>query len=492
MYYNNRKDGVRVENSRDIYEKYYISEERKNELLKKATIVYDTSALLEIYSYSEGTKNIIINSVFDYFKGRLWIPAQVKFEYLKNRERVIKDSISSYQNLIKKLKANKPGGYITKLLDMSGSIISSNLKDIKNELENLESITKEQEKHPYMDENIYSNINGAISSLEDECKRFKESVRDLKKDFDKVIQKKEEIINNSIINDEVLKSINQKIQVGSEYEYDELMEIVKEGKFRYDNMIPPGYSDLDNKKGLDAYGDLILWKQILQYAKQEQTPILFVCNDCKEDWIVDKERRIPRFELLKEFNSSANQPFWIYSFAELLDNVKDKCHIDEKTIKEVKSHQYYEYIKNGNKFFKEAVLELMKDGLNLKLDTTNTSEEFQCTNLEYFDFIDKIETIDKRNIIIGVEIKKHLSVSMINSLANRVDSIVDKYKSDEGCDIFLFYLCTDFDSYDKFSRTINDYSMLIRDKVYITFGYYDNEFSNIPDAIFTWLLGCKH
>ena len=43
----------------------------------------------------------------------------------------------------------------------------------------------------------------------------------------------------------------------------------REGKFRYSEKIPPGYMDeYKNKKdGLQKYGDLFAWKQILDIGK---------------------------------------------------------------------------------------------------------------------------------------------------------------------------------------------------------------------------------
>ena len=69
----------------DLYKKYYLDSETIKEILQNGIVVFDTSALLDLYSYSSETRNEIFNKAFNYLKGRLWIPAQVYFEYLKNK-----------------------------------------------------------------------------------------------------------------------------------------------------------------------------------------------------------------------------------------------------------------------------------------------------------------------------------------------------------------------------------------------------------------------
>ncbi len=71
-----------------------------------------------------------------------------------------------------------------------------------------------------------------------------------------------------------------------------------DGKIRYENKIPPGFKDAEKaSKGEDSYyyfdglrferqyGDLILWKQLLLKASDENVDnIIFITDDSKEDW----------------------------------------------------------------------------------------------------------------------------------------------------------------------------------------------------------------
>ena len=71
----------------DLYKKYYLDSDKVQQILKSGIIVFDTSALLDLYYYSFDTQNEIFRNVFKYLSNRLWIPSQVYFEYLKNRKK---------------------------------------------------------------------------------------------------------------------------------------------------------------------------------------------------------------------------------------------------------------------------------------------------------------------------------------------------------------------------------------------------------------------
>lgn len=74
----------------DLYKKYYLDSDKVQQILKSGIIVFDTSALLDLYYYSFDTQNEIFRNVFKYLSNRLWIPSQVYFEYLKNRKKSLK------------------------------------------------------------------------------------------------------------------------------------------------------------------------------------------------------------------------------------------------------------------------------------------------------------------------------------------------------------------------------------------------------------------
>ena len=108
-------------------------------------------------------------------------------------------------------------------------------------------------------------------------------------------------------------------RIGDKVDDEELSQIKKEGKERFEKSIPPGYKD-DKKKNNEtddnnAYGDLIIWKQIIKFAKGNNVGIVFVTHDQKEDWwnIVKGKTIGPRIELRREFLEETKQFFHMYS-----------------------------------------------------------------------------------------------------------------------------------------------------------------------------------
>ena len=98
----------------DIYHKYYLNQDDILNILKSGLIVFDTSALLDLYYFSESSQSYIINTIFPKLQGRLWLPSQVYFEYIKNKETVLQKQAVSYNLLLKELKDSSKGdgGYV--------------------------------------------------------------------------------------------------------------------------------------------------------------------------------------------------------------------------------------------------------------------------------------------------------------------------------------------------------------------------------------------
>lgn len=140
-------------------------------------------------------------------------------------------------------------------------------------------------------------------------------------------------------------------KVGEPFNKEMTEKICKEGKARFSKMKPPGYVDYREKiKGNDEsdvintfnqFGDLILWKQIIEMAKVEQVPVVFVTGDMKEDWfrIIKGQTIGPQPELLKEIEEEAGVLGYIYSVASFYEQAKRflKKEVRQETVEEVES-----------------------------------------------------------------------------------------------------------------------------------------------------------
>lgn len=278
------------------YDKYVLTDDKEKTLWEDCYFVFDSSVLLDFYSYPETTRNEIYTDIFDKIKSKLWIPAYVQYEYLKNRESVIKKPVN--EKYIPSINVIEP--------------IINYVEQTRMRLKELNERTKDTVKHPHTEQSDILGFRKIIEKYADDVIEFDKNVKE------KIEKQKEEILRLKQ-KDPVLDNFNQYFAVGEEYSFERILEITKEGKHRYEFKIPPGYEDCKEKEGLQIFGDLIIWKQLLDFAYANKSNIVFVCNDLKNDWCVldatTSEKRIksPREELIKEFSDKTGNFFWMYS-----------------------------------------------------------------------------------------------------------------------------------------------------------------------------------
>lgn len=260
-----------------------------NELWRECIFVFDTNILLNLYRYSDETTNEF-TSILLSLKDRVWIPHRVADEYLCNRLKVISEQREEYDSAI-------------------------------SEISKLESRLENSRQHPF------------ISQAE--MKGAKETFKNLTSELNKNKSVHENRLTNDDIKDKIAEIFDNR--VGEAPSTENLISIIKEGEKRYSEKIPPGYSDAKKattddtiKSQTRPYGDLIVWKQILEKSKSEGKPIIFVTDDGKEDWWLRfKGKTIgPRPELIEEFESFSGKSFHMYHPEQFLfqanENLKKK------------------------------------------------------------------------------------------------------------------------------------------------------------------------
>ncbi len=265
----------------------------KQELWQKAIFVFDTNVLLNLYRYSAKTRNSLL-AAFENFKDRVWIPYQVAYEYMHKRCEVIYETVQRYDQFKKEMESFTNKAVETLRLTPSDDEIS-------------------------------------------ELKRYLFKWLDSNKDRNLLVVDAEE--------DEILDKILTIFEgrVGAQIDETELNRIKEDGKKRYEKCIPPGFKDDKKKKNQEddnnAYGDLIIWKQIIKYAKEKGVSIVYVTHDQKEDWwnIIKGKTIGPRIELRKEFITETKQEFHMYSMNGFINtyNKMNKNQIDKSAIEEV-------------------------------------------------------------------------------------------------------------------------------------------------------------
>lgn len=299
---------------------YELSEQELSEIWSndETIIIFDTNILLSLYEYSQDTQDEFFK-IFQIVKDNIWIPFHVALEYQRGRLYVIRKE---------KLSLTK---------------FNTKLDSIKSTVTDEFSSFDFESKHPNLF-SIEEKFRKDICSLVD---RFKTEVAKVDKtqpcatEYDDIRAKLDSLLEG---------------KVGEEPEEAWVLQVAKQGAIRYENKTPPGYMDA-NKDGSSfvhnniryegKFGDLIIWKQILEYLKSASNVknVIFITNDTKEDWcsILDlnsvKHRIGTRPELKSEmYKETGVDSFMMYNANEFLNAVKKYRNVDveDKAIEETK------------------------------------------------------------------------------------------------------------------------------------------------------------
>jgi hypothetical protein len=252
---------------------YGPTEEEFSELWADCLFVLDANVLLNLYRYSPETREELIG-ILEEISDRLWVPHQAAWEYHRNRLAVIERQTAAYDEII------------------------SLLQSARNKLENDLRSSVKPGRHPFI-------------AMDDLVERVQNTFAEIQKELDELKQGHPDMFDDDPIRDGITDLLDEK--VGPKYPSERLEDIYKEGKTRYERQIPPGYLDV-NKGGTRQYGDLVLWFQIIDKARETEKDIILVTDDRKDDWWLRfKGQTIgPRPELVEEMADNAGISFHMY------------------------------------------------------------------------------------------------------------------------------------------------------------------------------------
>lgn len=264
---------------RNIFNGYYRpSDQQFEELWRKGTIALDANVLLNLYRYSTDTRDRLIATLRE-FKQRLWLPHQAAFEFHRNRLPVAFEQLDAYEKL--------------------GVLLESHKSELKKKLGDFK-------RHPLI------RVEALASRLE--------------RGFDSALKTIDEhrLKHPSPTDDDsILNAITDLFdgRVGDPYGDERLAKIYKEGELRYAKLKPPGYKDAQTKKDDGKFGDLIIWFQMIDFAKQTNMPIILVTDDVKEDWWLRVNGKTigPRPELISEMRKESSVDFYIYKTDQFME-----------------------------------------------------------------------------------------------------------------------------------------------------------------------------
>jgi len=261
-----------------LFPGYYTpSNEEFQQLWNECIFGFDTSMLLNIYRYSRETQNVFL-TILEGLKDRIWIPHQAAIEFSKNRATVIESQLNAYDD-------------VARMLDGAYDALDNQLKTFL--------------RHPSIAiADVLAPVRSGLDAAKYALAKNKENHPDLSKG-DPVGDKLFELIDG---------------RVGVPFSNQNLLTIYEEGELRYQLQQPPGYMDTKTKKGNDKYGDLVLWLQVIEYAKKEHKPIILVTGENKEDWWQKEKGKTvsPRPELTNEIHDKSGVGFYLYQSAQFL------------------------------------------------------------------------------------------------------------------------------------------------------------------------------
>jgi len=298
---------------------YPPSDAEFKELWQSAVIVVDANVVLNLYRYPEQARDDLLDSLAK-FSNRLWIPYYAALEYQRNRLTVIADQKKRFREV--------------------EEIIEQSISSLRNKLDGLQ--LKRRHSTIEVDE-FLATIDTATGKFQENLSKLSENQNDVQS---------EDHLRTRI--DQLFEGLVGKPPTNQK----DLDQLWKEGAERYSRRMPPGYMDQKKEKDNEpdefqfdglvfrrSFGDLLLWQQIISYAKENQMKnVILVTDDEKEDWwwTIDSggKRRIgPRPELTNEITREAGVvSFFMYNSEQFLRRASEflKVQVPEESISQVR------------------------------------------------------------------------------------------------------------------------------------------------------------
>ena len=314
-----------------------------DKIWEKGIFFFDTNVLLDLYRLPISAKDDLLKILENKeFNKRICLPFQTLQEFLNNRQNVIREQKTKYNQ-------------VEQILEDTLVKYNSTMNELKKKLNDL----KLEQKHSSIKPSLYindKNIEAGSKFIEE----FKNILKEQEAEQNDIQHKDE-------LKDKILNIFNNKIQENPLFVND-FSKFYKEAEERYKQKIPPGYED-EKKEGVYTYknnhykrkfGDLFLWKEIMEIVKTKKIQYaVLITSDIKEDWIykVKGQKAGVRKELLDEIytNCPDLDTFHMYDTSSFLFSAQtyiDKS-IKDESVEEAKNlnyeTDYLEILKNIRK-----------------------------------------------------------------------------------------------------------------------------------------------
>ncbi len=302
-----------------------LTQEDYKNLFEEGLFVFDTNVLLDLYRLPNEAKEDLFKILESkQLKNRVWLPFQVHLEYVLNKKSEIREQNTKFD-----VVSDKVDGFQSEIQKLAN--------EIQNEIDKLDL----KKRHSSIKAEKYINDELFKASI-DKLNKFKEELIELKRE-------QPDIADRDKIGDRIAKIF--KGNIGNSFDKKNLEDIYREGEGRYKIQFPPGYKD-DKKEGshfyedkeyVRKYGDLILWKEIIEKAKNDKTLeyIILISSDLKDDW--RGKHNTVRYELLNEIYYTATELkiFHIYDSSNFMKYAKEYLNLEvsDESIQEARDIQ---------------------------------------------------------------------------------------------------------------------------------------------------------
>ncbi len=304
-------------------------------------VVLDTNALIDIYYFSSETGENILNNL-ELVKSNLWLANITINEYERNHKDKREAAFKKYDHL------------------------SSDIKEITK-------TARKEIKKAFHSANRYQfpKANDLSIELCNKVNEMEEMIKKYKVEIDDEINKTKELLKEDKVRT-LIEMIEREGNIGREYHLNELLSIYTEGEQRYKYLMPPGYLDVVKDKKdptkTKKFGDLVMWKQIIERAQTSRREVILVSDDRKDDWW-DNQLNRPRVELTKEFERETSTKI---HFTKLIDFISNLAKLNDlfsiSTIIEISSDELVrEYILDSNHEIKGTLAKSITDKISDEL-----------------------------------------------------------------------------------------------------------------------------
>lgn len=273
---------------KDLFPGYYpYNYSQIQKFLKDSTIVFGASVLLDLFRISHGRTflNIIERKIS---KERLWLPYDTVWLYHNRLVSVIEEQVEN---------------------DISASM---HLTAFKEAIHN-------EHSHPFISLDLMEKFDSFISEIESSLESDRRFLLKCLGRHDMKL-KISELFHG---------------RIGTEYDKIQTKQVYDESQKRNADQLPPCMTFSASPELRIKHNRYVIWKQIQQYAKENNRPILMVLNRITPNWFFTYKDSIvlPHQYLINEFKQETGQEISIISAHYFLDHLLNAGEKDDEVIK---------------------------------------------------------------------------------------------------------------------------------------------------------------